>query len=81
MNTDPWQNRSKTMRCNTCIWFVPKVARKPKESQKDGEPLEFITEVSKLGRCRRHAPTLGGYPAVFISDWCGDHKLNENVVS
>jgi len=30
---------------------------------------------STLGRCRRHAPTLGGWPAVFNSDWCGDHKL------
>lgn len=30
-----------------------------------------------LGRCRRHAPTLGGWPAVMFSDWCGDHKLNE----
>lgn len=31
----------------------------------------------KLGRCRRHAPTLAGYPAVFDTDWCGDHKLDE----
>ena len=30
-----------------------------------------------LGRCRKHAPTLGGWPAVFESDWCGDHKLDE----
>lgn len=28
-----------------------------------------------VGRCRRHAPTLGGWPVVFPSDWCGDHKL------
>ena len=28
-------------------------------------------------RCRRHAPTMQGYPAVFESDWCGDHKLNK----
>jgi hypothetical protein len=33
---------------------------------------------SGLGRCRRHAPTLGGYPAVFDTDWCGDHKLDES---
>ena len=32
---------------------------------------------SKLGRCRRHAPTMNGYPAVFENDWCGDHKLDE----
>ena len=29
----------------------------------------------ELGRCRRHAPTLSGYPAVYWDDWCGDHKL------
>ena len=28
-------------------------------------------------RCRRHAPTIQGYPAVFPDDWCGDHKLDK----
>jgi Pyruvate/2-oxoacid:ferredoxin oxidoreductase delta subunit len=32
-----------------------------------------------VGRCRRHAPTMSGYPVVFETDWCGDHKLNETV--
>lgn len=32
---------------------------------------------SALGRCRRHAPTMSGFPAVFLDDWCGDHKLDE----
>ena len=28
------------------------------------------------GRCRRHAPTMNGYPVVIGGlDWCGDHKL------
>jgi len=31
----------------------------------------------KIGRCRRHAPTMNGYPVVFRDDWCGDHKLDE----
>lgn len=31
-----------------------------------------------LGRCRKHAPTMSGYPAVYNSDWCGDHKMNES---
>jgi hypothetical protein len=31
-----------------------------------------------VGRCRKHAPTMGGYPAVYMTDWCGDHKLDEN---
>lgn len=33
-----------------------------------------------IGRCRRHAPTMNGYPVVFASDWCGDHKLDENAL-
>lgn len=32
---------------------------------------------SPIGRCRRHAPTMNGYPVVFSTDWCGDHKLDE----
>lgn len=36
--------------------------------------------VENLGRCRRHAPTMQGYPVVFSSDWCGDFKLDENKV-
>ncbi len=33
-----------------------------------------------IGRCRKHAPTLSGYPVIYMSDWCGDHKLDENKV-
>lgn len=28
-------------------------------------------------RCRRHAPTMQGWPAVYPTDWCGDHKLDK----
>ena len=28
-------------------------------------------------RCRRHAPSMNGYPAVYETDWCGDHKLDK----
>ena len=38
----------------------------------------FVPKGEKdLGRCRKHAPTVGGWPAVFKLDWCGDHKLDE----
>jgi hypothetical protein len=47
------------------MYFVPK--------WKDGKPII-------LGRCRRNAPTMKGFPAVFESDWCGEHKLNENTI-
>ena len=33
------------------------------------------------GRCRRHAPTRMGYPVVDAhNDWCGEHKINPNLV-
>lgn len=63
---DPWKHRSSGMRCKTCCWFVPK------------EPTDKPSY--DLGRCRRHAPTMNGYPVVFVNDWCGDHKLDENKV-
>ena len=66
---DPWKHRDIAMRCDTCMWFVSKVVR----SAQGENP-------SILGRCRRRAPTMNGYPAVFHTDWCGDHKLDENAV-
>ncbi len=62
MSEDPWKHRSVMMKCKTCMWFVFKATTTP----------------TTLGRCRRHAPTLSGYPAVFENDWCGDHKIDEN---
>ena len=62
---DPWRHRSTTMKCRTCMAFVLK--------ERAGDPM-----VIRLGRCRRHAPTMQGYPAVFENDWCLDHKLDEN---
>ncbi len=38
------------------------------------------TNQTAIGRCRRHAPTMSGYPVVFDNDWCGDHKLNETIL-
>jgi len=46
-----------------------------------GSCMSFVRKKGRmkgLGRCRRKAPTLGGWPAVFEGDWCGDHKINEN---
>jgi len=39
----------------------------------------YAPKSGSVGRCRRHAPTMNGYPVVFDKDWCGDHKLNEDV--
>lgn len=41
--------------------------------------MYFVPKGLVVGRCRRHAPTMSGYPVVYYSDWCGDHKLNEEV--
>jgi hypothetical protein len=32
-----------------------------------------------VGRCRRHAPTMQGWPVMRPENWCGDYKLNETV--
>lgn len=69
---DPWIHRSKGMKCTTCMYFVVK---KPMS----GNPTIDDSKRGHIGRCRRHAPTMSGYPVVFESDWCGDHKLNENI--
>lgn len=68
MTNDPWKHRGKNMSCATCMWFV----------EKDKAPRSENT--APIGRCRRHAPTMNGYPVVFETDWCGDHKLDENRI-
>jgi len=64
MDKDNWKHRSKGMRCGGCMYFVPKV--KLDESRP-----------SQVGRCRRNAPTMNGWPVLFDKDWCGAHKLDE----
>lgn len=64
---DNWKHRSKGMRCASCMFYVPKGPQ-----TKPAPPEGFV------GRCRRHAPTLGGWPVMFPTDWCGDHRLDEN---
>ena len=66
MSDDPWRHRSASMRCVTCMWFAGKVS----------DSGQII-----IGRCRRHAPMMNGYPAVMPNDWCGDHKLDENKIA
>lgn len=76
MDRDPWKHRSEGMRCMTCMWFVEKDSR-PCGGGGGGNVPEFERRQLAFGRCRRHAPTMTGYPAVFGTDWCGDHKLDE----
>lgn len=67
---DPWQHRSEGMTCRTCMWFAPKASTLATRPDPRGT----------IGRCRRHAPTMNGYPVVFTSDWCGDHKMDETKI-
>lgn len=73
METDNWANRSEAMKCRTCMSFVEK-----KKIPVPGQETPLIYRA--IGRCRRHAPTMGGFPVVFSDDFCGDHKLDENKV-
>ena len=90
---DPWKHRSQGMRCKTCMWFAPKIRGSiqcepcPTELKNHAYPpyhAELVDCQSDppvhIGRCRRHAPTMNGYPVVFVNDWCGDHKLNEEAL-
>jgi hypothetical protein len=61
---DPWIHRASRMRCNTCMYYVIK-------------QIESTRIGPEIGRCRRRAPTINGYPVVFPSDLCWDHKLEE----
>lgn len=65
--SDNWKHRSKGMRCESCMFFVGKDTDRPNADER-----------GYVGRCRRHAPTMSGWPVMFSSDWCGDHKLDEN---
>jgi hypothetical protein len=70
--------------------FGPEQARKDWEKKKDVEDMKHDPWAHRSTgmvcascmwfcnmRCRRHAPTMSGYPAVYPSDWCGDHKIDK----
>lgn len=70
MPNDNWKHRSKEMRCRTCMYYVEKITECP-ITEDDDYPT---------GRCRRHSPTMSGWPVMRPTDWCGDHKLDENKI-
>lgn len=88
---DPWKHRGAGMKCSSCMWFVvkqkpsPEVVTVTSSLRMSGDTSEkecdqAIDPRGPLGRCRRHAPTMNGYPAVFANDWCGDHKMDESKI-
>jgi len=42
--------------------------------------MAWVEKANDLGRCRRNAPTLDGWPATFASDWCYQHKLDAEAL-
>ncbi len=43
--------------------------------------MHYCPKTEIVGRCRRHAPAMTGYPVVYPDrDWCGDHKINEETL-
>ena len=64
---DNWQHRSHNIRCASCMWFL----LKPKSGV-------HKNQIIAIGRCKKHSPTLNGFPVVMTTDWCGDHKIDED---
>jgi len=56
---DNWADKAAFV-CATCMWFMVKGP---------------VFGHSDMGRCRKKAPTLQGWPAMFSTDFCGDHKI------
>jgi hypothetical protein len=62
------------------MYFVPKwspdrFGEGSSTLREEGRAL--VRALTSVGRCRRHAPTMSGFPVVYEDDWCGDHKLDE----
>jgi hypothetical protein len=66
---DNWSDRETQMVCATCVFYV--------EKGKAKRVCDSKSALKSFGRCRKHAPTLNGWPAMFDTDWCGDHKLDK----
>ncbi len=62
----PWADKT-TLACQTCQYYSAQ--------HEEAAGVDAAGMLRYKGRCRRHAPTLTGYPVVFPLDWCGDHKL------
>jgi hypothetical protein len=72
MAEDNWVGRSEEMKCATCMAFVEKKV-----------PVDVPVGIDHrvIGRCRRYAPTMRGFPVVWSDDWCLDHKLDERKIA
>ena len=72
VSKDNWKHRSIKMKCLTCMWWV--------EKKQANRLVEGETAGLKIGSCRKNAPKIDGWPAVFETDCCFDHKLDKNKI-
>lgn len=40
----------------------------------------FKAKTNKVGRCIINAPTIKGFPVVYETDTCGEHRLNDKAL-
>ncbi len=43
--------------------------------------ISFVYKKDTIGRCRKHAPAMNGFPVVYDTDWCGDHRIDEYKIA
>jgi hypothetical protein len=55
----------KHVRCVSCVFFQPLLHSDVKE----GDQI-------RLGKCRKNAPTVAGFPQVLPYEFCGEHRLD-----
>ncbi len=63
---DNWAHRGTRTQCRTCMFYVPKAGA-----------LRLDRGEEVIGRCRERSPSIKGWPAVYPTDWCGAHKMDE----
>ena len=57
------------MTCATCMYFVGK--KEEDKSPGHGDKRNILN-----GWCHCHPPTMSGFPTVFETEWCGEHKID-----
>lgn len=75
---DNWKHRSAKMKCQTCMFYVPKVGPHTGDvatDEPDAVPRDLF---AVIGRCRERSPTIKGWPAMYPGDWCGAHKIDQD---
>ncbi len=43
--------------------------------------MKYVPKKNGLGRCRHNAPTDKGWAPVFETDYCFQHRLDENKIN